>query len=416
MHPEWPLILFTFFLCVAGGALGAQGLLNVMGKGKKMQLASLVTALAALVVGGLSVFMHLQHWERIFNGFGHITSGITLEFIGCIVFAVVLVLYFLMMRRAEDGMAPKWCGVLAIVVGLALPVITGMSYLMASLPSWNTPLLPVYYLANTVFMGGLTALVIAGLTNDDSAKDLGVKVALAGGALQLIAVFTYAFIINGSAGLYSADIQYYFDPTLPDVAMVDRASIVGSIFAGANAVMFWLGTGGRRPGCSAGADVACEEGGNRQEAGRVRGRRPGVRRRGRIVLARDPVRGGYQHLRFVLGDGRARSGRDSGRSWSERPNRLRRSARPVLLNRCDGRGFSNGTAPLLARQGSPVICLSSFCRTTKGPTLRSAVAPHLDAFARAPLVRSTLGRATRRYAAPQQTSLTDKDQWAKEET
>ena len=52
-------------------------------------------------------------------------------------------------------------------------------------------------------MGGLTALVIAGLTNDDSAKDLGVKVALAGGALQLIAVFTYAFIINGSAGLYS---------------------------------------------------------------------------------------------------------------------------------------------------------------------------------------------------------------------
>ena len=186
MHPEWPLILFTFFLCVAGGALGAQGLLNVMGKGKKMQLASLVTALAALVVGGLSVFMHLQHWERIFNGFGHITSGITLEFIGCIVFAVVLVLYFLMMRRAEDGMAPKWCGVLAIVVGLALPVITGMSYLMASLPSWNTPLLPVYYLANTVFMGGLTALVIAGLTNDDSAKDLGVMVALAGGALQLV--------------------------------------------------------------------------------------------------------------------------------------------------------------------------------------------------------------------------------------
>ena len=132
-------------------------------------------------------YTHLDVYKRQ-------TSGITLEFIGCIVFAVVLVLYFLMMRRAEDGMAPKWCGVLAIVVGLALPVITGMSYLMASLPSWNTPLLPVYYLANTVFMGGLTALVIAGLTNDDSAKDLGVKVALAGGALQLIAVFTYASV------------------------------------------------------------------------------------------------------------------------------------------------------------------------------------------------------------------------------
>lgn len=241
MHPEWPLILFTFFLCVAGGALGAQGVLNVMGKGKKMQLVSLITALVALAVGGISVFMHLQHWERIFNGFGHITSGITLEFIGCILFAVVLVLYFLMMRRADDGMAPKWCGVLAIIMGLALPAVTGMSYLMASLPSWNTPLLPVYYMVNTVFMGGLISLIIAGATGDDTAKDLGVKLALAGGVLQLVAVFVYAFMINGSAGQYTADIQYYFDPTLPDVAMVDRASIVGSIFAGSQALTFWLG-------------------------------------------------------------------------------------------------------------------------------------------------------------------------------
>ena len=165
-----PLFSSPSSYAVAGGALGAQRPAERHGQGKKMQLASLVTALAALVVGGCRCSMHLQHWERIFNGFGHITSGITLEFIGCIVFAVVLVLYFLMMRCAEDGMAPKWCGVLAIIMGLALPVITGMSYLMASLPSWNTPLLPVYYLANTVFMGGLTALVIAGLTNDDSAR------------------------------------------------------------------------------------------------------------------------------------------------------------------------------------------------------------------------------------------------------
>ena len=242
METQWPLVIFTLFVCLTCGLLASMSILAIKGQGRDLQMPALITSFASLVIGGIGAFLHLEHWERIFNGFGHITSGITLEFIGCIVFAVVLVLYFLMMRRAEDGMAPKWCGVLAIVVGLALPVITGMSYLMASLPSWNTPLLPVYYLANTVFMGGLTALVIAGLTNDDSAKDLGVKVALAGGALQLIAVFTYAFIINGSAGLYSADIQYYFDPTLPDVAMVDRASIVGSIFAGANAVMFWLGT------------------------------------------------------------------------------------------------------------------------------------------------------------------------------
>ena len=67
------------------------------------------------------------------------------------------------------------------------------------------------------------------------------KAALAGGVLQLVVVLAYALIINGSAGLYSAEIQYYFDPTLPDVAMVDRAGIVGSIIAGDQAVLFWLG-------------------------------------------------------------------------------------------------------------------------------------------------------------------------------
>lgn len=242
MEAQWPLILFTFFLCVCGGTFGVQGLLCVLGKGKKTQMASLIVSLAALVVGGISVFMHLQHWERIFNGFGHITSGITLEFIGCIVFAVALVIYFLMMRRSEDGLAPKWCGVMAIIVGIALPAVTGDSYLMEALPSWDTPLLIVYYVVNTVFLGGLALALIGGALGADDVRDIALKTALVGAVAQLVVVFAYAFVINGSAGRYSAEISYYFDPTLPDVAMVDRAGIVTSIFAGNQAVMFWLGT------------------------------------------------------------------------------------------------------------------------------------------------------------------------------
>lgn len=68
MELQWPLILFTFFLCVAGGTLAMQGLLTVLGRGKQMQLPSLVVAAVALVIGGISVFLHLEHWERIFNG------------------------------------------------------------------------------------------------------------------------------------------------------------------------------------------------------------------------------------------------------------------------------------------------------------------------------------------------------------
>ena len=248
MQPEWPLVLFTFFLCLSGGILAAQGLLTVMGKGKKMQNMSLIAALVTLVIGGIAVFMHLQHWERIFNAFtallggnGFGVSGITLELWGCVAEFIAIVLFFLFMRRSEDGVAPKWCGVVAIIVGLALPAVTGDSYLMEALPTWNTPMLIVYYLVNTVFMGGLASLIIAVVSKDDDAKDFLLKTVLIGGVLQLIVVLIYAFIINGSAGLYSASISYYFDPTLPDVPMVDRAGTVGSLIAGSNAPLFWLG-------------------------------------------------------------------------------------------------------------------------------------------------------------------------------
>ena len=82
MEREWPLILFTLFVCASSGTLLMQGVLTLRGKGKKMQLGSLLTSLILLVIGGIAVFMHLQHWERMFNGFGHITSGITQEVIG----------------------------------------------------------------------------------------------------------------------------------------------------------------------------------------------------------------------------------------------------------------------------------------------------------------------------------------------
>ena len=240
MEIQWPLILFTFFNCLAGGIFLMQGILTLSGKGKAMQLASCVSAIVALAVGGLAVFFHLQHPLRMLNGFGHITSGITIELIFVIVFALAVVLYFLMMRRSEEGVAPAWCAILAIVVSVALPFATGESYLMSAIPVWDTMLLPLYYVVATVMLGGMAAMIIAGATKCEDAVKLSATVACIGSVVCAAITVIYAVAISGM-GEHFTEMEYYFDPTLPDVAMRQTEEVTGAILAGEHAVAFWLG-------------------------------------------------------------------------------------------------------------------------------------------------------------------------------
>lgn len=238
METQWPLVLFTFFNCLAGGIFFAQGILTLQGRGKAMQTASCASALVSLAVGGLAVFMHLENPLRMLNGFGHITSGITIELIFVVLFGLGLVLYWLMARRAEDGMAPKWCGVVAVVLSLALPFVTGESYLMAAIPAWNTMLLPAYYVLTTVLLGGLASMIIAAAAKCDEAVRTTAVLALAGAVATLVASIAYAVFIGGLGDQFT-DMQYYFDPTLPDIAMRDVEGYTGAIMTGAHALTFW---------------------------------------------------------------------------------------------------------------------------------------------------------------------------------
>ena len=81
METQWPLVIFTLFVCLTCGTLGGMSILALKGQGRNLQMTALITSAVSLVVGGIGAFLHLEHWERIFNGFGHITSGITQELI-----------------------------------------------------------------------------------------------------------------------------------------------------------------------------------------------------------------------------------------------------------------------------------------------------------------------------------------------
>jgi DMSO reductase anchor subunit len=232
MELQWPLILFTTFLAWAGGLFATQGVYALRGKAAKAQMPALITSLVLLIIGGIAVFFHLQHWERIFNGFGHITSGITQELIGIVVLAVVAVIYLVYMRKSEDGgTVPKWIAIVGIVVCALLVVFMGHSYLLPSRPAWGNVWQIVSLLGAAVALGPCTMAVIAEFAEKtDGADDLTGKLTFYGTLIALATTVIYIIVMATSASTLF-DVGTYFDNVHPNLEKVDVTSI--SPFAGA---------------------------------------------------------------------------------------------------------------------------------------------------------------------------------------
>ena len=244
MELQWPLIVFTTLVAWSAGLFGTQALMAVFGVGKKAQVPAWVCSAVLLAAGGIAVFFHLEHWERIFNGFGHLTSGITQELIAIVVLAVVAVAYLVLMRKSDDGASvPKWLAWVAVALSVVLVAVMAHSYTMAARPAWDSVLWILYVLGNACVLGPATFLLVlaAGGPGDqpaDRAADAGApagRTALAGAALNALAALAFAIFLQLSAGSF-ADVGLYFDPTHPTKAMADAAATVAS-----QAPLLWLG-------------------------------------------------------------------------------------------------------------------------------------------------------------------------------
>jgi DMSO reductase anchor subunit len=232
MELQWPLILFTTFIAWSAGLFATQCVYALKGVSPKAQKPAWITAAALLVIGGIAVFFHLQHWERIFNGFGHITSGITQELIGIVVLAVVAVIYLVYMRKSEDGgTVPKWIAIVGIVVCALLVVFMGHSYLLPSRPAWGNVWQIVSLLGAAVALGPCTMAVIAEFAEKtDGADDLTGKLTFYGTLIALATTVIYIIVMATSASTLF-DVGTYFDNVHPNLEKVDVTSI--SPFAGA---------------------------------------------------------------------------------------------------------------------------------------------------------------------------------------
>ncbi len=260
MEVQYPLVFFTLLLCVCSGMFALQGYLLIKGAGtKRFHVVMLVVEAVALVLGGFSSFLHLHHWERIFNGFGHLSSGITQELIGIVVIAVWMVVVFVMLRRAgaEAGVGgadasagagagaavgrliPVWAGVVALIIGIVMGFVCAHSYYMVSRPAWANPTLYLYYYANEFVLGVVgTWLVAAALKEDEALCAQMAKLAAVAGAIMAVATivcgFYYTTIRFGNVGIA-------FHTTDPTAPAANPESTLASLISGGNALLFWGG-------------------------------------------------------------------------------------------------------------------------------------------------------------------------------
>ncbi len=224
MELQWPLIIFTTLLAWAAGLFASQCALALKSEGTQAQMPALVGSFALLVVGGVAVFFHLEHWERIFNGFGHLTSGITQELIAIVVLVAVMVVYFVFLRR-QGGTVPVWLAVVGIAVSVVMVAVMAHSYLMAARPAWDSVVWVGYVIGNACVLGPATLAVIDEVVSKGGGKSKAAGLlAVIGSVVNGVMALAYTFVMNGAAGSVDS-VEFFFDPTEPNRAIIDVAAL-----------------------------------------------------------------------------------------------------------------------------------------------------------------------------------------------
>ena len=228
MELHWPLIIFTTLIAWSAGLFATQCFFALKGGAKKAQKPAWIVAAILLVVGGIAVFFHLGNAGRIFNGFGHITSGITQELIFMVVLAIVAVIYLVLMLRSEDGATvPKWIAIAGIVAAAALVIVMAHSYMMAARPAWNSILWVLYVLGNACAFGPATMAALMAAKGDDLA---GVgKVVLIGTIVAAVFAVAYAIFVQTSGGNFAEIGSYMFDSAFPNREIPNAAAAISGV-------------------------------------------------------------------------------------------------------------------------------------------------------------------------------------------
>lgn len=231
MMAELPLALFTTLAPIGAGAFIALAVAFFTTKFTDEQLKKIdrmtTIPVVVLVAGFICAFFHLaspMHAFGVFAGLG--ASPLSNELLAGVVFAVLAIVYWIvaLAGKLSEGARKGFAAVVA-VMAVVFACFTGAAYMMETIASWNTPMVPVAVLGFSLLGGvslGVLVLALSGAL-EDAAKG-GFKMA----ALAVLIVG----LVLGIAGLL---VQVMSVSGMGN-ALVDGADLV----AAASAPM-WIG-------------------------------------------------------------------------------------------------------------------------------------------------------------------------------
>ena len=231
MMAELPLALFTTLAPVAAGAFIALAVAFFTTKFSDEQLKKIdrmtTIPVVVLVAGFICAFFHLaspMHAFGVFAGLG--ASPLSNELLAGVVFAVLAIVYWIVALAGKLGEgARKGFAAVVAVMAVVFACFTGAAYMMETIASWNTPMVPVAVLGFSLLGGvslGVLVLALSGAL-EDAAK---------GGFKMAAPVVLVVGLVLGVAGLL---VQVMSVSGMGN-ALVDGADLV----AAASAPM-WIG-------------------------------------------------------------------------------------------------------------------------------------------------------------------------------
>ena len=231
MMAELPLALFTTLAPVGAGAFIALAVAFFTTKFSDEQLKKIdrmtTIPVVVLVAGFVCAFFHLaspMHAFGVFAGLG--ASPLSNELLAGVVFAVLAIVYWIVALAGKLGEgARKGFAAVVAVMAVVFACFTGAAYMMETIASWNTPMVPVAVLGFSLLGGiclGVLVLALSGALEDAAKggfKMAALAVLVVGLVLGVVGLLVQVMSVSGMGN-----------------ALVDGADLV----AAASAPM-WIG-------------------------------------------------------------------------------------------------------------------------------------------------------------------------------